>query len=192
MTEPVLGLTGPAGKLLNEMADKHRQRLPDVGRRTRRVYSSEGGAVPVVLGPCGQWVPDVADLPTDLEVAYPDGCDGPEALGLTYQNLSSGIITFKRLVYVPASSPFRLDSDTWTHACATGNKTVYVKVVVNGLDVEEVVLTFYDDSDDSVLAEYHNKFYTWQALVGGYLQLKTHLCNCSTFPYDICVDAPEA
>lgn len=192
MTEPVYGLTGDSAKLLREMADKHRQRLPDAGRRTRRVTNPGSSASPLVLGPCGQYVPDVGDLPTDLEVAYPDSCDGPEALGLTYQNLSSGVITFKRLVYVPASSPFRLDSDTWTHACATGTKTVYVKLVVNGLDFEEVELTFYDDADDSVLAEYWNKYYPWQALVGGYLQLKTHLCTCSTFPYDICVDAPEA
>jgi hypothetical protein len=30
-------VTAPAAKLLGEVADKHRQRLPDVGRRTRRV-----------------------------------------------------------------------------------------------------------------------------------------------------------
>lgn len=41
MTEQVFGLTSAAVNLLNQMADKHRQRLPDAGRRTRRV--DEGG-----------------------------------------------------------------------------------------------------------------------------------------------------
>lgn len=37
MTETVYGLTADDGKLLGDIGRKHRQRLPDVGRRTRRV-----------------------------------------------------------------------------------------------------------------------------------------------------------
>lgn len=37
MTEPLHAFTSGAVRLLGDMANKHRQRLPDVGRRTRRV-----------------------------------------------------------------------------------------------------------------------------------------------------------
>lgn len=164
-----------------------------IGARRRRQppVMDGGGPTPLVLGPCGSYVPAAGLLPTDLAVAYPDGCDGPERYGLSYQNLSSGVISFKNVELSTVGPPLVLESDTWTHACASGSKTVYVKISISGLDVQEVVLTFYDNADDSVLAEYWNKFYPWQALVGGYLQLKSNLCTCSTFPYDVCVDAPE-
>lgn len=38
MSEPVFGLTGPAVRELTEMRAEFRQRLPGVGRRTRRVF----------------------------------------------------------------------------------------------------------------------------------------------------------
>ena len=38
MAEPVYGLTGGAAKLLGEIGNKHRQVLPDEGRRARRVW----------------------------------------------------------------------------------------------------------------------------------------------------------
>lgn len=41
-SEPLFGLTKPAAALVQEMADDFRQRLPDVGRRTRRVYPASG------------------------------------------------------------------------------------------------------------------------------------------------------
>jgi len=34
---PVYGLTARSAKLLKEMADKHRQKLPALDRRTRRI-----------------------------------------------------------------------------------------------------------------------------------------------------------
>lgn len=49
MAEPVFGLTRGAARLVGEMADRHRQRLPDVGRRTRRVAAAAGSAA-VKLG----------------------------------------------------------------------------------------------------------------------------------------------
>lgn len=54
MTEPVYGLTEGAAKILQEMANEHRQRLPGVGRRTRRVWpqkTTTGGRTGV--GGCG-------------------------------------------------------------------------------------------------------------------------------------------
>lgn len=49
MTEPVFGLTAGAAKVVRSMADTHRQRLPAVGRRTRRVWPKGGrGGSPVI------------------------------------------------------------------------------------------------------------------------------------------------
>ncbi len=36
-TEPVYGMTERTAKLVKEMADKHRQKLPATDRRTRRI-----------------------------------------------------------------------------------------------------------------------------------------------------------
>lgn len=43
MAETGVILTRPAGRLLTEMADRHRQQLPPVGRRTRRNRDDVGG-----------------------------------------------------------------------------------------------------------------------------------------------------
>lgn len=180
-----------ARRIVRFVLDSEKRTKIGPRRRRQPPVVGGGGPTPIVLGPCGSYVPVIGLLPTDLEVSYPDGCDGPERYGLSYQNLSSGVVTFKNIELSAVGPPVVLESDTWSHACASGSKTVYVILEIAGLGVEEVTLTFYDNADDSVLAVYTNKFWAWQALVGGYLQIQSHLCNCSTFPYDVCVDAPE-
>ena len=61
MADEVFGLTKPAARLVHQMADVFRQRLPDVGRRTRRVYSG-GSATEAtclrILCEIESWEPD--------------------------------------------------------------------------------------------------------------------------------------
>ncbi len=83
MPEPVFGLTAPAAKFLGEMADEHRQRLPAVGRRTRRVSapggSSEGDIFfkPKAIAPdfgfsCDAVIADVVRAPCKSSVRVGD------------------------------------------------------------------------------------------------------------------------
>ena len=92
MSEPVYGLTAESARTLQDMANKHRQRLPDVGRRLRRI-GGQGRSSLNVLGPCVAYTPDVGLPDTDFEYAYPDGCVGPNRLGINLRNVNTGVTT---------------------------------------------------------------------------------------------------
>ena len=190
MTEPTYGLTAGAAKVLQEMADKHRQRLPDTGRRTRRVFQGGTGAVRVI-GPCVAYTPDVGDPDTDFEEAYPGGCDGPDVLGLNVKNLGTGVTSVVRME-VQSTGPLTFSSDTFSFSCASSTINVYAVVVFNDLDIEGVVATIYLDSDDSVVQAYTNTIYSWNPLAGGNLQMgpSSTSCDCGTLPYDLCISIP--
>lgn len=50
MAEPLFGMTRADRNAVNEVVLHHRQRLPDAGRRTRRVWPGGGGTGTITIG----------------------------------------------------------------------------------------------------------------------------------------------
>lgn len=191
MNEPIYGLDEPSAKLFSEIAFKHRQRLPDVGRRTRRVGPSGKSGAIKVIGECTPYTPDIGDPDTDYEEEYPGGCDGPNVLAVNVLNVSSGVTTVKRLE-VESTGPLTLASDTFSFNCRSGSRNIYIKVVFNSLSIQGVVATIYNASDDSVLQTFTNTVNSWDPLAGGNLQNGPDdtSCDCGTLDFNLCFSVP--
>lgn len=191
MSEPVYGLTAESAKTLQDMANRHRQRLPDVGRRVRRI-GPPGKSSLNVLGPCATYTPDVGLPDTDFAYAYPDGCVGPNRIGINIENIDTGAITVVSLEW-ESDSPLTLSSDNFTFACVSGTLTAYAKIVFTSTQIDDVDLTIYKTSDDSVVTTYRNAISSYYPLAPGKLQLGPGAvpCTCGSLPYDLCLSLPN-
>jgi hypothetical protein len=133
----------------------------------------------------------VADPDTDFETAYPGGCDGPDVLAVTIQNLTTGTFTLERME-LESTGPLVLSTDTFTFLCRGSSRSVYIKITFNSLDVGGVVANIHNDSDDSVLQEYTNSMYSWDPLAAGNLHCGPDdtSCDCGSVPYNLCFSVP--
>jgi hypothetical protein len=165
---------------------------PAVGSQRRRQppVLSGGGSVKVI-GPCAVYTPDVGDPDTDFETSYPGGCDGPDVLGVNVLNVATGVVVVERME-VESTGPLVLSTDSFTFACKSGTRSVYVKITFTGIDLEEVVANVHNASDDSVLQGYTNTMYSWDPLSGGNLQMApdSTSCDCGTLPFNLCFSVP--
>jgi hypothetical protein len=144
-----------------------------------------------VIGPCVAYTPDLADPDTDFETAYPGGCDGPDVLGVNVLNVSNNTTTVFR-AELESTGPLVLSTDTFTFACKSGTRSVYIKVTFSGIDLLEPVANVHNASDDSVLQGYTATINSWDPLAGGNLQMAPDntSCDCGTLPFNLCFSVP--
>lgn len=190
MSEPVYGLTAESARTLQDMANKHRQRLPDVGRRLRRIGGQGNNSQVRIIGPCSVYTIPAGDPDSAFDVDFGSGCDGPSRYGLTFRNLETNTYGAYDLM-LDTTSPLVYLTDNFTHQCQSSTLTLYGKLTVTNTDVDGVALTLHKASDDSQVVLAKNSIYRWLPLVGGNLQNLISPCNCTTFPYDFCVAPPN-
>jgi hypothetical protein len=152
-----------------------------------------GGGAVQVIGPCGTYTPDEADPDTAFDTAYPNGCEGPDVLGLNVLNVTNGTVQIVRLE-LESTGPLKLSSGSFNITCDSSTVACYCEVVFNDLDTGGVVGTIYKVSDDSVMQGYTNSLYAWNPMAGGNIQLgpnaAAQACECRTLPYDLCLSIP--
>ncbi len=174
MAEPTYGLNAASAKLLKSMANEHRQRLPDAGRRTRRVYASRA-CNEVTLSGCGSCQAIITDE-EDLTIPIAD----------------TGLFAAESYLFGPLCGGSQLTL-TWDEGeekwisttnpstdCDDVSTTITVKMEATSVDAGDVTITV--TGDPGTLAVYTNPV-AWQpalnltmALTGGDLT-----CNCSPF-----------
>jgi hypothetical protein len=145
-----------------------------------------------VIGPCGGYVPEAADPDTDFETSYPDGCEGPDVLGLYLKNLDTGVSVVHRLT-LASTGPLTLTSDSLSLTCSTGSISCYAHVVFNSLSIGGVIGSLKRVSDDSVVQAYQNATYSYVPMLGGNLQMGPNAtaCVCPALPYNLCLAIPN-
>lgn len=185
MTGPVFGLTADAAKLLQEMANKHRQRLPDVGRRVRRVGGTSRVQGLNILGPCSSYTPAVELADSTYDIDFGGGCLGPSRFGLILRNLDNNVV---QVINLERTTGLNYESESFSYACASSTKTVTAELVFADLEVDGATLTIYQSA--TPITTYVNSIYRFFPLVGSYLQIQTSPCDCVTFPYDACIAPP--
>lgn len=190
MSEPVYGLTAESAKTLQDMANRHRQRLPDVGRRVRRIGNGQARVPVRIIGPCAVYTIPALDPDSDFDIDFGGTCVGPSRYGLTFRNLETNVYGAYDLM-LDTISPLVYRTDNFTHACVSSTLTIYAKLTVTSTDVDGVALTMHLASDDSQIVRAINSIYRWLPLVGGDLQNVQSPCNCTTFPYDFCIAPPN-
>lgn len=155
-----------------------------------RVVGSGGGFA--LLGPCVAFTPDIGDPDTDFGTTYPDGCEGPDRLGVYLTNPSGGSVMILEC-NLESTGPLTLTSDSFTLACKSGSISCYVKIVITSTDLGGVVATVNKVSDDSVVAAYRNAIYSWYPDQAGNVQMgpDSSPCVCGTLPYDLCIAIPN-
>ena len=157
--------------------------------------SNRGGAPLEILGPCAEYTPDEELEDTEFDVDFGDDCEGPSRYGMIYRSTSEVAAQTKTINIELESGtdppPAMLySSDTFNHDCELSSRELYVELEFTSLDMEEVELRFLLASDDSVQAIYRNTFYRWFPMTAGWLQCVWSVCDCVTFPYDVCISVP--
>lgn len=190
MTDPVYGLTAGAAKVLQEMANKHRQRLPDAGRRPRRVGPQARVGGGSVVGPCSTYTVSEEledDTPTVYDVDYGSGCLGPNRWGITLVSIDGTNIT---TLAAEAESATVYSTPVFSWACEAFSIDLYARLTFSGRAQEDVLVEFFKDSDDSLFSEFWNSIAAFDLAIGGYLQFKFAVCNCGTFSPELCLAPP--
>lgn len=168
---------------------------PITGAQRRRQVPIIGGGSITILGPCAEYTPDEELDDTDFETDFGDGCDGPSRYGLIYRSTvetaeQTKTINIELEVGTEPPPGMIFSSDTFSHDCAISSKTLYVELEFTSLDIREVELRFLLASNDAVQARYQNTFYRFFPMQAGWLQCVYSVCDCATFPYDVCLSVP--
>lgn len=174
MNEPVYGLTAEAAKVLQDMANEHRQRLPDVGRRTRRVALVKQASVTIDGAPtCGTCF--------QIDGSYPIEILPGLFAAETY------LVTI-----LCGESPVAVDYDgmdgddhVWTSGsisvnCNGGSTSITVTLTISGKLPGEVVVTTSGSGGDG---EWDNEV-AFQPKTNTNLRLKNYEDGCPCAPFD--------
>lgn len=179
MNEPIYGFDEASAKLFGEMANKHRQRLPDVGRRTRRVAMQTTSSVTIDGVPtCGSCI----QIDGSYEIEIVPGLFAPEEFLVTLICADDPItLTYDGMVG---------DDHVWTSgsvsvSCTGGSETITVTLTVSGYLPGEMLIS---TSGSGGVGTWENEV-AWQNKLNTNFRLKTvdNTCPCAPFEPHPCL-----